>query len=181
MSKICTFLALLFSGVVLAIAPWAQIPAPLYRLLPLSVGAPELSAWLLLFAVSAALLATLAVRRSSGRRTLPWVSLALSLTAVAFPADVLVQMPGAIRGFDADWQHAFGEPVAAVPAIDPRSAFRPHPFTWREMLTGLRTPPVRVTSRIVMRTVQGVSLRAVIYRPDHDDVVPAVVQLYGGG
>lgn len=181
MSKVCTILAVLISGVVLAIAPWAQIPAPLYRLLPLSVGAPELSAWLLTFALLATLFATLAMRRASGRRTLPRVALVLSLVAAAFPAYVLVQIPGAIHGFDAEWQRAFGKAVSAVPPVDTRSAFRPLPFTWREMFLGLGPSSVRVRSGVVMRTVQGVSIRAEIYRPDHDDVVPAVVQLYGGG
>lgn len=181
MSRTCAFLALLFSSAVMAVAPWSQVPAPLYRLLPLSVGAPELSAWLLLLAVVAVMLAALAWRLGTGRRPLSRFALLLSIIAAAFPAYVLAQIPGAVRRTDAEWHKTFGKPVSAVSPADARSEFRPHPFTWREMFTGLRTPPVRETGGVVTRTVQGVALRAVIYRPDHDEVVPTVVQLYGGG
>ena len=82
-----TALALLLALIVLIIAPWAQIPAPAYRLLPLSVGAPELSPWLLVVALVAALLSALALRRRApGRRLLARAAVALSVIATALPA-----------------------------------------------------------------------------------------------
>ena len=65
-----TALALLLDLIVLAIAPWAQIPAPTRGLLPLSIAAPELSVWLLSLALLAALLSTIALRRAIGLSTI---------------------------------------------------------------------------------------------------------------
>ena len=176
-----TALALLLALVVLAIAPWAQIPAPTEMLLPLSIGAPELSAWLLVLALLAALLAGIAFRRPGRRRRLCRLALALSLVAAAFPAYVLAQIPEALRRIDAEWERAFGTSPTVITPADHASGLRPHPFTWREMLFGLRLPRVRITRSVPMGTVAGVELTADVYRPAHDAIVPTVVQLYGGG
>lgn len=172
-----TALALLLALVVIAIAPWAQIPAPTETLLPLSIGAPELSAWLLVLALLATLLSAIALRR----RKLRGLALALSLIAAAFPAYVLSQIPAALRQIDAEWERAFGTSPTAITPVDPASTLRPHPFTWREMFFGLRLPTVRITRSVSVRTVGGVELTADVYRPAHDAIVPTVVQLYGGG
>jgi acetyl esterase/lipase len=184
-------LALLLALVVLAFAPWAQIPAPTQALLPLSIGAPELSAWLLVLALLATLLSAIALRRPGRHRKLRRLALALSLIAAAFPAYVLSQIPAALRRIDAEWQRAFGTSPTAITPVDQAtkesefapnsSGLRPHPFTWREMLFGLRLPPVRITRSVPLRRVGGVELTADVYRPAHDAIVPTVVQLYGGG
>lgn len=177
-----TTLALLLALIVLAIAPWAQIAAPTYTLLPLSVGAPELSPWLLLVALLATLLSTLALRRRpAGRRRLARLALALSLVAAALPAYVLAQIPGTLREIDADWQRAFGKAAADTRTVDPLSTMRPDRLTWREMFTGLDVPAVRITRDVLVRSVDGVRLTADIYRPYHEGIVPTVVQIYGGG
>lgn len=173
-------LALLLALLVLAVAAWAQIPAPTRGLLPLSVGAPELSLWLLLAAVASLGLALLAIRRAPKRPRLVRLTLALSLAAAAFPAYVLAQLPRALNGFAQEWTRAFGTPPSAVAPVDVRSPLRPAPFTWREMLTGLDLPPVRVTTGIRSGARGDVELTVDIYRPAHDAVVPVVVQIYGG-
>ena len=177
-----TALALLLALIVLIIAPWAQIPAPAYRLLPLSVGAPELSPWLLVIALLASVLATIGLRRRQrGRRLLARAAVALSVIATALPAYVLVQIPGSLREIDADWQRAFGKPAAESRTVDARSSMRPARLTWREMFTGLDLPAVRITRDVLVRNADGVRLTVDIYRPDHEGVVPTVVQIYGGG
>lgn len=177
-----TALALLLALIVLAIAPWAQIAAPTYTLLPLSVGAPELSPWLLIVALVATVLSALALRRrAGGRRAIARAALALSLIAAAFPAYVLVQIPGTLREIDAEWQRAFGTPAAATTPVDALSTLRPDRLTWREMFTGLDVPAVRVTRDVLVRAAGGVRLTVDIYRPDHERIVPTVVQVYGGG
>ena len=190
-----TAVAFLLALVVLVVAPWAQIPAPTRTLLPLSIGAPELSVWLLVLALMAALLSAIALRRAvrlsltaprtlsrraAGRRTLGRVALVLSLFAAAFPAYVLAQIPAGLRRIDAEWQRAFNTPASATAPIDTISMLRPHAFTWREMFFGLHLPPVRITRSVPVRTVGGVALTVDVYRPAHDGIVPTVVQLHGG-
>ena len=93
---------------------------------------------------------------------------------------MLVQIPGSLREIDADWQRAFGKPAADTRTVDPRSSMRPARLTWREMFTGLDLPAVRITRDVLVRNADGVRLTDDIYRPDHDGVVPTVVQIYGG-
>jgi len=175
-----TALALLLALVVLAVAPWAQIPAPTRTLLPLSIGAPELSAWLLVLALLAALLSTIGLRRPTGRRSVRRLALALSLIAATFPTYVLLQIPAGLRRIDAEWQRVFNTSASATAPIDATSKLRPHPVTWREMFFGLRVPPVRVTRAVPVRTAAGVALTVDVYRPAHDGPVPTVVQIHGG-
>ena len=172
-----TALALLLALVVLAIAPWAQIPAPTRTLLPLSIAAPELSAWLLVLALLATLLSAIALRRAV---RLSLTALVLSLIGAVLPAYVLAQIPAAVRRIDAEWQRAFNTSASDTTPIDKTAALRPHPFTWREMFFGLRVPPVRITRAVPVRTVGGVGLTVDVYRPAHDEIVPTVVQLHGG-
>lgn len=175
-----TFLALLLALIVLGIAPWAQIPSPTYGLMPLSVGAPELTPWLLVMGLAATALALVALRRARARRVLPRAALALSLIGTAFPAYVLVQVPFALRTIDGEWRRVFDTSASTVAPLNASSALRMHRFTWREMFTGLQLPPVRITRAVPVRTVGGVRLTVDIYRPDNDAVVPTVVQIYGG-
>ena len=176
-----TVLAFLVALIVLATAPWAQIPAPTHGMLPLSVGAPELSPWLLVMGILATLLSVLSLRRTGGRRRIRRLALALSLIATAFPAYVLAQIPATLERIDAEWQRVFSAPASATAPIDTASALRPHRFTWREMFFGLQVAPVRITRGVPVRTVAGVSLTVDIYRPDREEPVPTVVQIYGGG
>jgi acetyl esterase/lipase len=175
-----TALALLLALIVLAIAPWAQIPAPKYLLLPLSVGAPEMSAWLLALALLALLLSVIALRRAGGRRSLRKLALVLSLIAAAFPTYVLAQIPAGLRRMDAEWQRAFNSSASAIAPIDQNSMLRSSRVSWREAFFGLRVPSVRITRAVPVRTVGGVNLTVDIYRPAHDGMAPTVVQIYGG-
>jgi acetyl esterase/lipase len=180
-----TGLSFLLAVVVLTVAIWAQIPAPNRTLLPLSVGAPELSAWLLILALLAVTGSAIAVRRATGRPTFRLLTMALSIIAAALPAYVLAQIPSVIGKIDAEWQRAFNGPpqqwASGAMGQWTNGVLRPHRFTWREMLFGLDLPPVQITRSVPMRTAGGVALTVDIYRPTGTAIVPAVVQLYGGG
>lgn len=174
-----TRLSFLLALFVVCVAIWAQIPAPNRTLLPLSVGAPELSAWLLVLALVSVGFSAISLRGATGRRTFRRLALALSLIAAAFPAYVLGQIPSALRRADAEWQRAFTQPLNQ--GTSGPVTLRAHPFTWREMLFGLNVPPVQITRDVEVRTAGGVALTVDIYRPINSEVVPIVVQLYGGG
>jgi len=170
---ICAF-ALLLALLVVVIAPWAHVPAPRGWLLPLSVSAPELSAWLLVTAGAAILLAVVAVRRRARTRRVAYAALLLATVGSAFPIAVLSQIPAHVRQFDRTWHRAFPTTVTTA-------SVRPHPYTWREMFLGLDLLPVTVTKDVPVGSPGGLALTMDIYRPAHDRVVPAVVQIYGGG
>lgn len=166
-------IAFVLALVVLAIAPWAHVPAPRGWLLPLTVGAPEVSVWLLVTALLAALLAILALRRRTARRRLALIALTMAIAGAAFPFTVLSQFPAAVATFEREWRQSFPTELP--------SAARPHVYTWREMFTGLDVPPVSVTRGVVTGTPGGVPLTVDVYRPNDTSMVPVVVQIYGGG
>jgi acetyl esterase/lipase len=166
-------LALGLALVVLAIAPWAHVPAPHEWLLPLTVGAPELSVWLLATSWLSALLATVALVRRAPRRRLAFTALLMATLGGAFPLWVLSSISSHAGFLEEVWRETY----PATPTL----AARPHPYTWREMFIGLEAPPVRVRSGIPMASPGGVALAVDVYRPDDDALVPVVVQIYGGG
>lgn len=176
-----TAIALLLALLVLAVAPWAHIPAPASTLLPLSVGAPELSAWLVVLSLAATVLSSAAIRRAKRRRGIARLALALSLAGLALPIAVLAQIPAGLRRMDTEWQRVFSTPAADLLSPTESAVLRPHPFTWREMFFGLKIPTVDITRGVPLRTVNGVSLTVDIYRPSHGRIVPTVIQIYGGG
>ena len=173
-----TALSFLLAVVVLIVAIWAQVPAPNRTLLPLSVGAPELSAWLLMLGLVAVTGSAIAVRMATERRTFRLLTLSLSIIAAALPAYVLAQIPSVIGKIDAEWKRAFD---GTEDQWSNRPLLRPSRLTVREMLFGLDLPPVQITRAVPMRTAGGVALTVDIYRPTGNAIVPAVVQLYGGG
>ncbi len=154
--------------IVLVIAPWAFVAAPTYTLLPLSVGAPELSPWLLVLALVAMGLALGALSGSPAHPQLARLALVAAGVAVALPAVVLVQIPGAHTRFDQEWVRVFGAaPEGAT-------------ISWRQAFTGLSLADVRVTRDVPVRTIEGVPLTVNITRPMSDAPAPVVVQIYGG-
>jgi acetyl esterase/lipase len=177
---VITLLAFVLALLVLLVAPWAQVPAPTRGLLPLSVGAPELSPWLLGAALMAAVLALAALARRPRRGWPARLALGLAVAGGAFPAFVLAQIQGTLTHFNDEWTRAFGASASATAPADSQSSLRPHPFTWREMLTGLDSTSARVVRGVAVSTKDGVALTADIYRPNHDGMVPVVVQIYGG-
>jgi len=92
--------AVILSLVVFWIAIWIVLPAPTYVLLAFSVGAPEVSQWLIAGALSAiALLARAAV---SSR--LAQLAVAMAVVALGLALTVWIRIPAAVRRFDAQMQ-----------------------------------------------------------------------------
>lgn len=155
----------------LFLASWIVIPAPIRFLLPLSVGAPELSAWL-----AAAGLALTVAAAATGRRGRAGAGLALGATALA--AVPLVQLPGAITRADAAMRQAFGPD-----ALDPPARHRPlrqNRINAGELFTGLDTCESRVTRGVPFAAPDGVPLLLDVYQPAAAGPHPVVVQIYGG-
>lgn len=158
---------------VCAIAPWAHVPAPAESLLALTVGAPELSVWLLAMAVAAALFAVIALAGDTRRRRLAQAALLFAVIGGALPLAVLVQVPSHARELDQQWREAFPS--------EPGTHTRANAYTWREMFAGLDVPSVKSIRGIPMAAPGGVALTVNVHRPDDERVLPIVVQIYGGG
>lgn len=139
---------------------WIVVPAPVFSLLPLGVGAPEISPWLVLLSLGS-------IAFSSIRK----VRLAIGLAAIALTLSLIpiAQLPSAIDRAQSNFVQVFG----SVPAP---SAFEAIAGVFR----GVPIPEVRQTTGIEFARPDGVPLHLEVYRPAEVGVYPAIVTIYGG-
>ena len=162
-------LALAMVGALLAAC--IVVPAPTRALLPLGVGAPEVSAWLLVVCLAAIALATRAHAAARARSA----ALVIAAAGAVCSALPLVRVPGAARRAAAETRAAFG-PSYGAEAPRPRA----HPFRLLDAFGALRVAEVPVTRDVRVDSVGGVVLRADVYRGAGAGPHPAVVMIYGG-
>jgi acetyl esterase/lipase len=149
------------------------LPAPTRTLLSLSVGAPEISAWLLVAAMLLALL-------SFGARATPRrVTLLLAMVAGALALRPLTQIPQVSRHIDNSLSAAFGTDY--LTRIDPRwrAGLRPRAVDVGELFGGLKSGQGRTTTDVPFAAPDGTRLTVRIYQPSTAGG-PVVVQFYGG-
>ena len=154
------------------LAAWIYLPAPNRLLLALGVGAPEVSAWLLVGA--------LIVGGFAFAGHVQYVALMLAVVAAVLAATPLVRLPSAVRRFDAAMRTALGDDfLGGVPA-DYRARMRNAPVAALDLFRGVAIGDARVTRGIPFATPEGVPLTLDVYRPATSGRYPTVVQIYGG-
>lgn len=169
-------LALALGVGALLLASWIYLPAPTYFLLRFGVGAPEVSAWLIVVSLIAMGLA-IPDLRATRRRPLAFlcsvVALLLSCTPVA-------RFPAAARRFDGAMRSALGgDPLRDLPD-SLRALMRPRPLIMRDLFLGVSIPDARVASGLRVGSPGGVPLTMNVYRPRRSGRFPILVQIYGG-
>jgi acetyl esterase/lipase len=170
------WLILLWSGLGFFLSLWILVPAPTYTLLALSVGAPELSLWFLMWNAIALLLIQTTLPRNR------WRNVALSGSAIGLVLSLLplLQLPATEQRANAAMQQALGESYLTTIPQPLQPTMRPHPFSWLDLFTGLPKPAVRYTSGIQFASPDDVPLTLDLYRPLQVKPHPAIVTLYGG-
>ncbi|MCU0566096.1 MAG: alpha/beta hydrolase [Oculatellaceae cyanobacterium Prado106] len=165
---------LLLSAIGLFLSLWILIPAPVFALLPLSVGAPEVSPWLM--ALNAIALLFLF---QGNRYPLRRVAIAASVIGLAISAWPLLQWPATQQQIEA--QVASVIPSAELAQV-PRSLqkqWRSHPFSLSTVFFGIPTPEVRQDT-IQFAAPDQVPLSLEVYRPSQVGQYPTLVVIYGG-
>ena len=143
---------LIASAVLCFLAAWILVPAPNAVLLPLAVGAPELSP--LLFSIATILALASATGIRGGR--VPRFSFGLAATAGLVSLIPVVQLPFALQRFNSALSHT----RSAVPPAQPGE--------------------VRVTRSVQFSKTDGVPLGLDVYQPPSPGTYPVVMQIYGG-
>ncbi len=178
-TRSATVSGLLFGAALLVLffTSWIYLPAPTRALLPLGVGAPELSPWLLL---AGCVVAALALWRS-GRDRLRRPTQAMSLVAIVLAAGPLLQLPFVINRFDAAIAAALGDDFLRQIPSDRLALMRPSVIGFR-VSAGLGDvgPGTRITRNITFASPGGVRLTLDVYRPAASGRYPSIVQIYGG-
>jgi acetyl esterase/lipase len=195
MRTIRQWLLLIFCAITFGLSAWIIIPAPIFTLLPLSVGTPEISPLLLMISLMgliASLLPTLKFNRIDHKwqwldwQRLSWkhwrsrLALAFSVAALILSALPLVQWPMANQAADRAFLQTLGpDYLAQVPAAV-LTGMRSSPFVLTDLGRKLAYPAIRETLDIPFAQPQGVPLTMNSYRPAAPGRYPAIVTLYGG-
>ena len=158
--------ALLIGIAALWFGAWMYLPAPTYFLLAFSVGAPEVSHWVVVAALVGAGLAVTSV----GTSGLAQVALALNVVGALLALGVWVRVPGTIARFDAETRNGSA----------PRAARRAKPIVFTDLFRGVPTGQARLSRRVAVKDIDGQRLTADIYAPTRHGLFPIVVQIYGG-
>ncbi|GAP96531.1 alpha/beta hydrolase [Leptolyngbya sp. NIES-2104] len=160
-----TVLILLFNAVSFFLSLWIVIPAPIFSLLPLSVGAPEISHWLVL-TNTIALLFT--VFRLKSLPILIGMIFALSLSLIP-----IAQFPATAQQASSAMKSSLGE-QRVLPG------FRSAPFVLLDAFRGIPKAEIRQTLNIPVAQSDNVPLTMNVYRPMRSGKNPAIVMIYGG-
>ena len=171
------YLLLSLSGIALFLSLWIVVPAPTRQLLPLGVGAPEISLWLLLFNTIVLVLSLVSRTKS------PWLILAVicSLIALLLSSLPLGQLFKTQQQLTTKMSEGLGANYLAQVPTQLQSQMRSQPFSLVDAFTGIKTPKVRHTKGITFAKPEGVPLSMEIYRPLQMGQYPGIVVLYGGG
>ena len=174
-SEAYKFLLLSLSGLGLFLSLWIVIPAPTFALLPLSVGAPEVSPWLVGLNAIAILLAL------TGKISwLDRIALGFSVAGLIISLLPLSQLPATHRQADTAMVQALGADYLTKIPQSVQAKMRSQPFVLADVFRGISTHPVRHTSGIPFAAPDGVSLTLDIYQPPQVGKYPAIVVIYGG-
>ena len=161
---------------------WIVIPAPIFSLLPLSVGTPEISPWLLGINLTIAITLAIAIIKSQSGWAIR-VSLVLIIAALILSALPLAQLSQARSQADQSMRSNLNPDSLKKPNLD-RSKFRQQPFSLTDALRGFTPVPVRETVDVPFANPDGVTLTLNIYRPptvsNPLSNYPAIVLIHGG-
>ncbi|MBD2126943.1 alpha/beta hydrolase [Microcoleus sp. ZQ-A2] len=171
------WLALLLSSTSLFLSSWIVIPAPTMSLLPLGVGVPEVSPWLVVLNVIAVGVSWLGGHQSWLQR---W-TLGASLLGLVLSILPLVQLPATEQQMSGVMRDSLGANYEQQIPPSVQIQLRPHPFILADAFRGIPQLPVRYTPDIQFAAPDGVPLNLNIYRPPQVGQYPAIVIIYGGG
>jgi acetyl esterase/lipase len=173
------FGVLLLVGFCLSI--WIILPAPIFSLLPLSVGAPEISPGLTIFNAVLLLVSWLLFRSRDVRRPrLAIATLCISGLALALSAQPLIQFSPTQQQAQSAIESSLGQDYLTRIDRGKIALMRSQPLIIADLWRGIASSPVRIDRQIPFDNPDGVPLSLNIYRPLKVGKYPAIVSIYGG-
>ena len=170
---------MLLVGLFLSI--WIVLPAPIFSLLPLSVGAPEISPGLIFFNTLTLLLALLIFWSGDAHKSRLFIfTLCLSGLALVLSASPLIQFSSAQQQAERSIVASLGKNYLIDLPSALMTRMRSHPLIISDIWRGISSPKVRIDRDILFANPDGVPLSLNIYRPAQVGTYPAIVSIYGG-
>jgi acetyl esterase/lipase len=145
--------------------------APVFMLVPLSVGAPELSPWLLVWNAVGIGLALV----TKPQRWFDRLILFASILGFCLSALPLSQLSATQQRFNT----AIGQ-RADLSGMPSYAQLRQHPFSWADAFQGIPIPDVRYTPNIPFTVSGNQTLKLDVYRPTQVGNYPALIVIHGG-
>jgi acetyl esterase/lipase len=170
---------LLLGGLFLSI--WIVLPAPIFSLLPLSIGAPEISPGLIFINTFALILAWV----------LFWIgdiwtprlfsfALCLNFLALGLSALPLLQFSSVQQQAERSIISSLGKDYLSNLPPAPITRMRSKPLVISDIGGGISSPKMRIDRDILFANPDGIPLSLNIYRPTQVGTHPAIVSIYGG-
>ncbi|MBI4783824.1 MAG: alpha/beta hydrolase [Oscillatoriophycideae cyanobacterium NC_groundwater_1537_Pr4_S-0.65um_50_18] len=171
---------LLLSGVALFLSLWIVVPAPTFTLLPLGVGAPEISPWL--FGLNA--IALLFLLLSPSNHWIFTLAIVGSVAGMVLSAHPLSQVATASQRASSAMEHSLGNYLPQIPP-ELQAQMRPQPFALVDVFRGISTERNLAVEEIRQQSIQfaqpdGVPLFLQVYQPPQSGLYPTIVTIYGG-
>ena len=170
------FIPLLFSAIGFFLSLWIVVPAPTYFLLPLGVGAPEISPWLMVIN-GIALVLTMPKANQSWLYTL---ALILSICGLLLTLVPLIQFPAANAKIMQEMESVLGADYQSKIPPDALKKMRSQPLILKEVFRGITIPEVRIIKGITFAKPDGVELKLNLYQPLAEGKYPGLIMIYGG-
>ncbi len=170
------WLSLLVSVLGFILSSWIIIPAPTLLLLPLSVGAPEVSPWLLILNAVGLLIAV----KSAAKFLITRISCGLSVLGQIFCLLPLSQLPATNQQSTAAMSAGLGADYLTVVPRSAQAQMRAQPFALADFFRGIPARTVRYTPDIPFTVADDVPLHLDVYRPPEVGQYPGIVVIYGG-
>jgi acetyl esterase/lipase len=160
---------------------WIIIPSPIFALLPLSVGAPEISPGLIIFNGIVLLLGCIRWRFNTFQSPRLFIlALCISGLAVVVSASPLIQFPAARQQAQSAIEASLGQDYLGDLAPEITAKMRSQPLIIPDIWGKIPIPQVRIDRQIPFANPDGVPLYLNIYRPLQVGKYPAIVSIYGG-
>lgn len=167
----CLFLTIL--GLFLSI--WIILPAPTFTLLPLGVGAPEISPWLIVINLTAFVLVFL----FHARWSFPLI-LIITLISILISLLPLSQLPIANRQFTIEFEAVLSHNYLENIPAHFLSNFRQQVFSLKDFITGISSKPIYIKRGVTFAHFDDIDLKLNLYRPSKEKQYPTLVIIYGG-
>jgi acetyl esterase/lipase len=166
----------LLSLVGLFLSLWIVTPAPIFSLLPLAVGAPEISPWLIVLNLLAVFLTLRGIHHGWIYR----IAFAGSVVALGLSLIPLMQFPIASQQASTAMRLALGETYLSAISPEKQAQFRPSPFALLDSFRGIPIREIRYQPNIQFAAPSSVPLKLNLYQPLQSGQYPAIVVIYGG-
>ncbi len=171
----------LLTFVGLGLSLWIVVPAPIFALLPLSVGAPEISLGIgCINLVALGLSATIYSLHYLKQRRKLLVNLACLTLAVGLSAIPLLQFAPTQQRIESAFTDSLGQDYLQKIPSAVAAQMRSQPLVISDLWRGITSAEVRIDRALPFPAADGTQLELNIYRPKQVGKYPAIIAIYGG-